>query len=359
MSPGSMPLATYPWDALPRVPRRALKALARARAAWSSVFDPGKLAAALEALLETKVLLDLGAFEVGPPAVRFPEVTLRAGDALVTLGLEPDLVPALLMRVLGRPFALSEPSAALPPAVAGALAALCVEVARRVADGPVMLETAPADPTALRAHATLSFEGRAYAGYALVVAPFAGPDTARPPLLALGDIPLSVPLVVMTSLVTRAELAQLVPGAALLPSESFIDAHGVGRGVLIGPRSERGVWVEVPADGRIVLGDGTAELPFDAGNEDMTPDPDDLNETLTEAALEAPVVVRVELGVVSLSARQWAELAPGDVLETGQPVGGQVLLRIGGRAVARGELVAVDGEVGVRVRELFGQASEQ
>jgi len=31
-----------------------------------------------------------------------------------------------------------------------------------------------------------------------------------------------------------------------------------------------------------------------------------------------------------------------------------VLLRIGGRAVARGELVDIEGEVGVRVRELLG-----
>jgi flagellar motor switch/type III secretory pathway protein FliN len=83
-----------------------------------------------------------------------------------------------------------------------------------------------------------------------------------------------------------------------------------------------------------------------------------VNQTLTDAALDAPVVVRVELGVVSLTARAWAELAPGDVIQTGHPVGQPVLLRIAGRAVARGELVSVDGELGVRVRELLGQTSE-
>jgi flagellar motor switch/type III secretory pathway protein FliN len=35
-----------------------------------------------------------------------------------------------------------------------------------------------------------------------------------------------------------------------------------------------------------------------------------------------------------------------------------VLLRVAGRVVARGELVDVDGEVGVRVRELFGSKPE-
>ena len=109
-----------------------------------------------------------------------------------------------------------------------------------------------------------------------------------------------------------------------------------------------------------MLREATAELPFDAGgSEDTMSDANDVNETLTDAALDAPVVVRVELGVASLSARRWAELRPGDVLETGQPLGEAVLLRIAGRAVARGELVDVDGQVGVRVREIFGQSSER
>jgi flagellar motor switch/type III secretory pathway protein FliN len=129
--------------------------------------------------------------------------------------------------------------------------------------------------------------------------------------------------------------------------------------VLVAATGSRGVWVELPPDGRIVLGDATAELPFDAdGPGDTMSDANDVNETLTDAALEAPVVVRVELGVVSLSARRWAELRPGDVLETGQPLGEAVLLRIAGRAVARGELVDVDGTVGVRVREVFGQSGD-
>ncbi len=355
-----MALDPYPWDALPRVPKSALPGLGRARASWMAAFDPGGLAAALSSLLETPVVLNVNGFDLGPPERRYPEVTLRAGAAWVTLGLEPDLVQAMLMRVLGRPFALGVSSSTLSPAVAGALAALSVEVARRVSALPVALESAPAGETALRVGATLTLEGRPYAGYALVGAPLIAPEGPAPNLADLGDIALPVPLVVMTSLVTRAELELLVPGAAFLPSESWVDAGGVGRGVLIGARSERGVWVELPADGRIVLGDGTAELPFDAGSDkDMTADSDDVNETLTEAALEAPVVVRVELGVVSLSARKWAELRPGDVLETGQPLGAPVLLRIAGRAVARGELVAIDGEVGVRIRELFGQASER
>jgi flagellar motor switch/type III secretory pathway protein FliN len=73
---------------------------------------------------------------------------------------------------------------------------------------------------------------------------------------------------------------------------------------------------------------------------------------LESAVLDAPVVVRVEVGAVSLAARQWAALKPGDVLQTGCRIAEPVTLRIAGREVARGDLVSVEGELGVRIREL-------
>jgi flagellar motor switch/type III secretory pathway protein FliN len=73
---------------------------------------------------------------------------------------------------------------------------------------------------------------------------------------------------------------------------------------------------------------------------------------LANAVLDAPVVVRVEVGAVTLSAREWAELRPGDVIETGRRIADVVSLRVGGREVARGELVNVEGQLGVRIREL-------
>ena len=76
------------------------------------------------------------------------------------------------------------------------------------------------------------------------------------------------------------------------------------------------------------------------------------SETLRDIALEAPVVVRVEVASVTLTAREWAKLGPGDVLETGVRLSTPVVLRVGGSEVARGELVSVDGELGVRIREI-------
>jgi flagellar motor switch/type III secretory pathway protein FliN len=356
-----MPTQPYPWATLERVSRAELGPLSRAQSAWAAALDPDRIGAELTELVGTVTSVEVTALRAGPPARRFPEVTLRAGAATVTVGVEPDLGAALLGRVLGRPFALGEPGVALSPSLAGALAALAVEVARRVSSVPIVLETEIATDGELRVEALIRIERQAYAAYALVSgdANVTRGDKA-PDLATLGDLPLTIPLVVASSLVARADLERLVPGAAFLPSETWVDARGHGRGVLLAATGSRGVWVDLPPDGRIVLRDATAELPFDAqGSGDTMADPNDVNETLTDAALDAPVVVRVELGVVSLSARRWAELRPGDVLSTGQPLGEAVLLRVAGRAVARGELVDVDGSVGVRVREVFGQSSER
>ena len=68
-----------------------------------------------------------------------------------------------------------------------------------------------------------------------------------------------------------------------------------------------------------------------------------------EVLADAPVVVRVEIGTASMTAREWAGLSAGDVIALGRPIAEPVILRVAGVEVARGELVQVDGEVGVRI----------
>jgi flagellar motor switch/type III secretory pathway protein FliN len=78
--------------------------------------------------------------------------------------------------------------------------------------------------------------------------------------------------------------------------------------------------------------------------------PSEPSVTSTAEALEdAPLVVRVELGSVEMKAGEWAALVPGDVVALGRRLGEPALLRVGGVEVARGELVQVDGEYGVRI----------
>ena len=59
--------------------------------------------------------------------------------------------------------------------------------------------------------------------------------------------------------------------------------------------------------------------------------------------------LRVEVASVTLAARAWAALQPGDVVSLGRPLGDPVVLRVAGREIARGDLVDVDGELGVRI----------
>src|SRR5439155_12582989 len=66
---------------------------------------------------------------------------------------------------------------------------------------------------------------------------------------------------------------------------------------------------------------------------------------------ELPVEIVCELGRVTVTGRELLELRPGAVIPVGRPLAGPVDLTVGGRVVARGELVDVEGEIGVRVTQ--------
>jgi type III secretion system YscQ/HrcQ family protein len=71
------------------------------------------------------------------------------------------------------------------------------------------------------------------------------------------------------------------------------------------------------------------------------------------ASADVPVTLVVELGRVNLTLTRLADLKPGDVVELGRHSREPVELTSGGRLVARGELVLIDTELGVRVTHVF------
>lgn len=88
--------------------------------------------------------------------------------------------------------------------------------------------------------------------------------------------------------------------------------------------------------------------PDDAGVEDPEPG------AAPDAGIDVhglPVRLVFVAGETEVAVRDLQRLAPGYVFDLRQPVDRHVEVRANGRTVARGELVEVDGRVGVRVLE--------
>jgi type III secretion system YscQ/HrcQ family protein len=343
----------YPWQALERVGRRKTREVARARrvAAAAGVRTLTEASRALSELVGAEIEVVVRSLGRARRPNGAKEILLAVGDALtVGAALEPDGAAALLSRLLGRQVALAEPELALGSPLNGALAALGCEAARRLSSEPVRLATLP-EGRPVELELTLLVDGRPYALALRVWASAVEPESA-PNLALLADSALELRLVAALSWARPSELESLQVGDAWFPGEGwFLDRSLTGRAVLASETGERGVWVDLAPGGKVVLRQGTAALPLDTmATDGSTPT------ELADVALEAPVVVRVELASVSLSAREVASLKPGDVLESRRRVGEPVVLRVGGRAIAKGDLVDVEGELGVRIREILEPA---
>jgi type III secretion system YscQ/HrcQ family protein len=340
-----MPSA-YPWGALEPVSRAAVHVASSTRQALGG--SAVRTAQALSELLELPCELVVRRSQLGRVPALGQTVWLAREPFALGVLVEPALAAFLAARVLRRAEPLSDPEAPLSPALTGLIAALAVETARRSGIATVLLGAPPVGEEALVADITLLLEGRPFSLTVFVVGVAA--PASEPRLEQLGELTLKIPLVVATVALDRQELLGLELGGALLVGAgASIDANEVGHGVLVAPRGERGIRVELRPDGRLVVGETiearlTVERDKPSQNE---------GETLTDVLLETPVVVRVELGAVSMSAREWARLGPGDVIETAQRIAEPVVLRIAGREVGRGELVNVDGQVGVRIQKLY------
>jgi flagellar motor switch/type III secretory pathway protein FliN len=130
----------------------------------------------------------------------------------------------------------------------------------------------------------------------------------------------------------------------------------------------RDVVVVGPADGMLRIADGGIPVTLDLGGarvivrglyqrlNAMSPVPDD-HDDQERLGDDLRVPLTIVIADVSVSARQLLELCPGQVLATRRPVGTTVELRAGRRLIARGELVTIEGDLGVRVTEIAGADS--
>ncbi|MGZ3407664.1 MAG: type III secretion system cytoplasmic ring protein SctQ, partial [Polyangia bacterium] len=187
------------------------------------------------------------------------------------------------------------------------------------------------------------------------------PDVARlgaPPLRALeaieahairfADAHVALRLEVGRTAVARSDLSGLGDGDVILFERFGVrDARGgpvtlrLGRG---------GFGARLDGDALTIeehfrLNRGVSSMEFDPSQKGDAASADQL-------LRELPVEVVCELGRVTMSGRELLELRPGVVIPAGRPLSGPVDLTVGGRVVARGELVDVEGEIGVRITQL-------
>lgn len=289
-----------------------------------------------------------------------------------------DVEPALASGLVGRALRQRAPrvvdaSRPVSPEIAGALAALVHAALRRVHAGAPLRVVAAGPAGTLGRDLAASHDRIVSASLTVVLGGDAfdvrvsAPSAALPParddralsreaLAAMGAAPIALPLVAMTCLVDREVLGALRAGDALVLPGFPLRAplrgeHLVGPASLVAAASERGLAATLGEGGGLVLrSDALEEHPWDALASSSTCESMSQEPNLPLDAIEdAPVVVRVELGVLELKAREWAALAPGDVVTLGRKLGDPVVLRASGVELARGELVQVDGEYGVRI----------
>jgi flagellar motor switch/type III secretory pathway protein FliN len=343
-------VALFPWSSLPKVERRALPALT-ALARWVDVrAAPG--GARVDALGGAVARVEHAAILGGEAlAERLADPTaavaaLRGAGGVAYVVAPGQLVRRAAQRLLGGPDEIAGPR----PLTGAERAVLVYAVASWIDRLDAALEVEPSELAgplvAKRLGEALVIDvvvelaqtrGERGARLAIVAAPSM---VATPPRLALGALlagrgarlalDVLVPVVTATTRLDREALAGLevrdvvvvdrvgAPGAVRL---------AIGRG-------------GVPAtlargDGRLTVTGAYQRGPMNGPSEHLAED----------ATLDVAIVV----GELRVAARALLELAPGQVLSLGAPVGAGVELRAGGRVVGRGELVDVDGEVGVRI----------
>jgi flagellar motor switch/type III secretory pathway protein FliN len=362
-------IRSYPWESLAAVPREALGALRDARRAVAAAVDVGALGTALSELTGALGAVRVARVEVtAEDAPSLGGVSLALGtpdDALrLCLELDAELARAMVARVIGRPLPMGHPSAAPAAELEGAALAVVLGIARRAHGSSTPL--VPFGRGAwriepgrrrLRIDAAVTLERDAYAVRATIELGRAIAATPRDPvaqLASLGRLPITLPLVAAVSLASMSDVARLAIGDVWLPLDGWTarldgaSARLMGAAVLAPASSARGIGVKLGDAGEIVvLGEKTLLLDV----EKTMPTPNQDQTATSEIVLDAPLVVRVEVGAVTLSAAEWAALANGDVIALGRRVSEPVLLRIAGAEVARGELVEIEGELGVRIRE--------
>ena len=371
----------FPFGSLPTISRAELHAAASLKAAATRFVDVSAVAKVLAELISEPVTIALQRTHVeGVEPREADAIAVAFSPSHETDGLRRallvDVDGALAASLVARALRQRAPrvidsSRATTPEVAGALAAVLHTTLRRAHAG-LPLRVVAAGPAAMLARDLAAMHSNVATAWLSVTigdemfaARVTVPIDALPPRAALGFVPdaiasvrIAIPLVIATCSSDRATLAALAPGDAFVVPGVQLERTGTeltGPVALVPARGERGLAATLidaggREEGRLMLGSGPlASHPWERSREANGDAMSGETNATLELLEEAAVVVRIELGTVEMTAREWAGLAPGDVVTLGRKLGDPAILRVGGVELARGELVQVDGEYGVRI----------
>lgn len=381
--PGELlrPAASRPLEDLPRVARRQARLamrLSRAGTGLRPVFaalaeligDEVTEPAAADVLWRASGLRRPGAIA----QLGWPRLATRVG-----LGIEPALAHAIVDRMLGFERTGPEQRLQVTPVEWGVLGFVVARLLDRLAGrpgalGPWDLYVDRVGPelfniTGLGPIATIAWPLR--------VGPAAGAARLWVPeslvALLLVDEPLPPPLTpgfdvahpdlasswraVAGTVRLEAGPNALEPGAVLrIDGDRLHGTAETPEGPIALTLDAPGERWSIAASSVTRSGAGRLRLMGPITREPRPPEPGpmpDLPDPTAAEPVDLPVTLVVELGRASLPLSRLADLRPGDLVELNRHPRDPVELTSDGRPVARGELVEVDGTLGVRVTKIF------
>lgn len=400
-APTKSGVVPYDWGRLPKVSHRSVELINGVRRVFAGVaegFDE------LDTLLESLTGMEHG---VEPPSVevREDEIAPEFGQGFVTqfftppgteagvLAIDRLLVDRWLESLWGEPNVVRRPKA-IEPSDFGLVTYVCLRVAgwlsERVGATAVFPTEAPPQDWVIEdlneydevVEVDLGLKTDARRGLVRLWLP--GPMVERfvsakhlgSPVDRLrklvgshwGELQQHWPVSLARLMLTVDECLGLDPGDILLPTEHGLETEAFGAGVPAAlvevrpPDSPFGV--SHVLTGRVSPGPDRWQLTLDnvAPNARKVRPMDDATSEQAEDAptaeqatelLEAPsVAVDVQVGTASLTLREISELTGGQVIELDRRVGEPLDLYVDGRRLGRGELVDIEGELGVRLLEL-------
>jgi type III secretion protein Q len=178
--------------------------------------------------------------------------------------------------------------------------------------------------------------------------------------LAVDGLPLAARLELGRTPLTAAELGGLEPQDVVL-----VRAHRWGEGLVAVTISGNLRYAARLADDALTFLAREAAALNDEGDQKANDEAD--RKANDEADQKAPetglsdidqvtVSVTFDLGQLELAIGELRRVTEGYVLNLQRPLEGAVTLRVGGRLIGRGELVDIEGSLGVRVIEIFPRA---